>query len=144
VDHRHNAIEHLYTAQRHGFFPPTFNAPIIIADGLFGQDFYEVEITGDHFSKVHISSAIHHADAILVATHFKGHVVTGFGGAIKNLGMGSASRASKLDIHGAVAIISNRCNGCGKCLDCCPLDAISLDRSENRAHINAEKCDGCG
>lgn len=144
VDHRQNAVEHLYTAQRHGFYPPTISSPIVIADGLLGSDLVEVPVEGDHFKTVNIGSALHKAHAILVATHFKGHVVTGFGGAIKNLGMGGASRAAKLKIHGAVALVSDRCVGCRACVDSCHMNAISMDETGDKAVVNPEACDSCG
>lgn len=144
VDHRQNAVEHLYTAQRHGFYPPTVSAPIVIADGLLGSDLVEVPIGGEHFKSVKIGSALHEANAILVASHFKGHVVTGFGGALKNLGMGGASRAAKLKIHGAVALISDRCVGCGACIDSCHRDAISMAETGEKAVVDPEACDSCG
>lgn len=143
VDHRQNAVEHLYTAQRHGFYPPTISAPIVIADGLLGSDLVEVSVDGDHFKNVRIGSSLYNSNAILVATHFKGHVVTGFGGAIKNLGMGGASRAAKLTIHGAIALISDRCVGCGECFDKCHQSAISMNEID-RAVVDPDKCDSCG
>jgi uncharacterized Fe-S center protein len=142
VDRRHNAVEHLRTAQRHGFYPPQIGAPIVIADGLTGRDYVEVPIEGEHFSKVKIASAIHESNAILSAAHFKGHVVTGFGGAIKNLGMGGASRAAKLTIHGARAKISDRCTGCGICVERCPQFAIAMEGG--KGVVDRELCDSCG
>jgi uncharacterized Fe-S center protein len=144
VDHRHNTIEHLYTAMRHGFYPPTISIPIIIADGLVGWDYNEVKIKGDHFDIVKIGSTILHANALIAATHFKGHVVTGFGGAIKNIGMGCASRAAKLEIHGARALISDRCNGCGICIGKCPQKAIIKDENKGRPRVDRNICDSCG
>jgi uncharacterized Fe-S center protein len=142
VDHRHNAVEHLYTAMRHGFYPPSVNAPIVIADGLQGWDYVDIPIKGKHFTSVQIASALHHSNAIVAASHFKGHVVTGFGGAIKNMGIGAASRAMKLNIHGARALISPRCNGCGDCVDKCPQNAIAI--SGGRGVVDRDRCDSCG
>ncbi len=142
VDRRHNAVEHLLTAQRHGFVPPQINAPIVIADGLTGMDYVDIPIDGEHFNSVKISSAIYQANAILSAAHFKGHVVTGFGGAIKNIGMGSASRAAKLTIHGARALISERCTGCENCLTKCPTSAISM--KDGKGVVDTDLCDSCG
>jgi uncharacterized Fe-S center protein len=142
VDRRHNAVEHLRTAQRHGFYPPQISAPIVIADGLTGRDYVEVPIEGEHFSSVKIASAIHESNAILSAAHFKGHVVTGFGGSIKNLGMGGASRAAKLTVHGARAKISDRCTGCGICVERCPRSAIEMEGG--KGVVDRELCDSCG
>jgi uncharacterized Fe-S center protein len=142
VDRRHNAVEHLRTAQRHGSYPPQISAPIVIADGLTGRDYVEVPIEGEHFSSVKIASAIHESNAILSAAHFKGHVVTGFGGSIKNLGMGGASRAAKLTVHGARAKISDRCTGCGICVERCPRSAIEMEGG--KGVVDRELCDSCG
>jgi uncharacterized Fe-S center protein len=142
VDRRHNAVEHLRTAQRHGFYPPQISAPIVIADGLTGRECVEVPIEGEHFRSVKIASAIHESNAILSAAHFKGHVVTGFGGAIKNLGMGGASRAAKLTIHGARAKISDRCTGCGICVEHCPRSAIEM--KDGNGVVDMDLCNSCG
>lgn len=144
VDHRHNAYEHLMTARRHGFYPPTIMAPIVVADGLFGHDYVELPVDGDHFSSVKIGSGIHHADAMVVVSHFKGHVVTGFGGALKNIGMGCASREAKLTIHGALALISDRCNGCGKCIPACPLSVIRRENESENPVVDVDLCNSCG
>jgi uncharacterized Fe-S center protein len=144
VDHRHNAYEHLNTARRHGFFPPAIMAPIVVADGIFGHDYVEVSVDGDHYSSVKIGSSIHNANAMIVATHFKGHVVTGFGGALKNIGMGCASREAKLSIHGALALISDRCNGCGKCVPVCPKNAIIRENDNVNPVVAVDFCDCCG
>ena len=143
VDHRHNAYEHHMSAQRHGFYPPAINAPFIVADGLVGSDHIELEIDGEHFEKVKIGSAIHQANGMVVVSHFKGHVVTGFGGALKNIGVGCASRDAKLGIHGAIALISNRCVNCGKCKSVCPVGAINQQAGENPV-VDPYRCQSCG
>ena len=142
VDRRHNAYEHLLTSMRHGFYPPSLNAPVIIADGLIGADGVEVSINGKHFSSVKVASAIRHANAILAATHFKGHVVTGFGGSLKNLGIGCTWRPAKLNTHGARAKISERCTTCGSCLDKCHASAIKL--IDEKPTVDVDLCYGCG
>jgi uncharacterized Fe-S center protein len=142
VDRRHNAYEHLLTTMRHGFYPPAVNVPIIIADGLIGADCVKVPINGKHFQSVGVASAIRHANAILVATHFKGHVVTGFGGSLKNVGIGCTWRPAKLSIHGARAKISERCTKCGACLDTCHVSAISGEG--DKPVVDIDLCDGCG
>ncbi|MFH0850772.1 MAG: DUF362 domain-containing protein [Candidatus Bathyarchaeota archaeon] len=144
VDRRHNAYEHLMTAQRHGFYPPQIGAPIVIADGLVGQDHVEVEVQGDHFNRVRIASAIHSAGAVVSVAHFKGHVVTGFGGALKNMGVGCASRDAKLTIHGARALISGRCTGCRDCVAACPIGAIAIPEAGGNPVVNPDTCDSCG
>ena len=85
---RHNAIDHLETAIINGFTNETVGAPIIVADGLIGKDQETLKIKGNHFSEIHIASAIFHSDFIIATTHFTGHPMGGFGGSIKNLAMG--------------------------------------------------------
>ncbi len=144
VDKRHNAYEHLKTAMRHGFYPPSIDAPIIIADGLIGADHVEHKVNGKHFSSVRIASAISQANALVVATHFKGHVITGFGGSLKNIGIGCAWRPAKLSIHGARAMISERCTGCGACITKCHVNAIESQGIGKRPKVDLDTCDNCG
>jgi uncharacterized Fe-S center protein len=100
---RHNAFDHLETALFHGFGYPAVPAPLVIADGLRGKDHREVEVNLKHFRKVTIASAIQEADFLLVMTHVKGHIEAGLGGAIKNVGMGCASRVGKQMQHGGLS-----------------------------------------
>ncbi len=141
---RQNAVDHLKTAVENGFAYAVVGAPLIIADGLNGKDYLKVNISGKHFKEVNIGSALYHADSLLTVSHFKGHELTGFGGALKNLGMGSGSRSGKQMMHSDVlpAIDSQKCKVCGRCLEWCPGDAIIL--SENHAQILDKKCLGCG
>jgi uncharacterized protein len=96
---RANAVSHVACAIHNGFGYATVEAPIIIADGLNGRDAVEVPVSGKHFESVRIGSAAIHADAMVVVTHVKGHEVTGFGGALKNVGMGLGCRSSKQRMH---------------------------------------------
>lgn len=141
--YRRNAVEYLETAAINGFDLATVGAPIIIADGLLGRDYKEVEVPGE-LGKVTVASAIAEADAMIVLTHFKFHVSFGIGGALKNVAMGCCARKTKFDLH-AVAkpqIIEERCVGCGLCARHCAYGAISI--IEGKAYINYEKCVGCG
>ena len=139
---RHNAVDHLETASLHGFNMASTGAPIIIADGLKGFDRREVAIQGDHFKSVHISPAIADADSMVTISHFKGHVMAGFGGAIKNLAMGCAPALGKRDQHEAnVEVNQKKCVACGTCVPVCPVMAISMDA---KAHIDAKECMACG
>jgi uncharacterized Fe-S center protein len=144
VGQRANAVNHLQTAIENGFAYAVVSAPLIIADGLNGKDYVNVPIHQKHFQEVKIGSAIHHADALLVISHFKGHQVVGFGGALKNLGMGSGSRGGKQMMHTDVSpvIRKERCKGCSKCLSWCPGNAITI--VEQKASILPESCLGCG
>jgi len=140
---RSNAVDHHRTAQENGWIRPVIDAPVVIADGLHGNEFYSVEIDGIHFEEVKIGAAFYQADYVFAISHFKGHGMTGFGGALKNLGMGCASRAGKLMQHYDVKPEVNieECIGCGECAIWCPQDAIEV---EQYAEIDHEKCIGCG
>ena len=140
---RANAVDHHRTAQENGWLRPVVDAPVIIADGLHGNEFYKVDIDGKHFDEVKIGAAFFQADGIIGISHFKGHGMTGFGGTLKNLGMGCASRAGKLMQHYNVKpeVDTEKCIGCGKCKINCPADAIEV---EQYAEIDLEECIGCG
>ncbi len=142
---RSNAADHLETALQHGFSYATVEAPLIIMDGLRGRGYRDVGVKGKHFSSVQIGAAVVEADVLIVLSHVKGHMMTGFGGAIKNLSMGCSSRAGKQRMHSAVkpVIKDNRCRSCGTCMKWCAAGAITL-REEGGARIDPEKCTGCG
>jgi hypothetical protein len=143
VGTRGNACDHLITAIQNGFDYAVTGAPLIIGDGLTGKDYVTVAIDGEYLKEAKIASAIYHADALIALTHFKGHELTGFGGAIKNVGMGSGSRSAKQVMHSDVLpeIVMEKCNGCGKCIEWCPAQAIRVASS---AQIDQERCLGCG
>lgn len=132
------APTHIEQAIWHGFG----GAPIIIADGLKGESYVPVKINGKHFKELKIGSSIYYADSMITVSHFKGHFVTGFGGAIKNLGMGCAAKQGKLEQHcGKPPIVSvKKCTGCGLCIKWCPADAIEFDKT---AKIISSKCIMC-
>ncbi|MEI6841667.1 MAG: DUF362 domain-containing protein [Methanomicrobiales archaeon] len=139
---RKNAVDHIETAVLHGFDYSVVGAPVIIADGLSGGNTKTVAIHKKHFKNVIISGDIVAAESMIVLSHFKGHEVAGFGGAIKNLGMGCASTFGKQAQHGArPLIIEVACSGCGKCVQICPETAIMV-RNE-KSFIETSKCIGC-
>ena len=143
---RRNALEHLYTAAENGFNYITCGCPVIIGDGLRGTDDIEVPVhNGELVQKAKIGRAVMDADIVISLTHFKGHEATGFGGALKNLGMGCGSRAGKMDQHssGTPRVSQSRCRGCGQCQKNCANDGIYYDES-GKAHINEDNCVGCG
>jgi len=144
VGERSNALRHLAIARSHGFDLENCQAPIIIADGLRGNSFVEVEIGQKHFQRIKVASAIYQADALIFVTHFKGHELGGFGGALKNIGMGGASRTGKYEIHEAVVpkIHSGKCTGCEVCVKWCPAGAISI--VQEKVNVDSNKCIGCG
>jgi uncharacterized Fe-S center protein len=144
VGKRSNSIEHLQLAWDHGFIPENVGIPVIIADGLKGGDDEEVEVNLKRVKTVKIGSAFFNSDVLVCLSHFTGHGLSGFGAAIKNLGMGCASRAGKLDQHSEVHpwINPKYCTNCGECFDHCPSEAII--HKEDKAFIIEEKCIGCG
>lgn len=142
---RANAVDHLQSAMENGFNPISAKCQVIIADGLKGTDQREIEIDGEYCKAPKIGAALADADVVVSLTHFKGHEQAGFGGALKNLGMGGASVPGKLELHGASQPKVNRdnCVGCGVCVRHCAHDAIHLDQ-KHKAVIDYDKCVGCG
>ena len=144
---RKNALEHLYCAWENGFSPLSTGCPIIIADGLKGTDDIEVPVQGGEYVKnARIGRAIMDADVFISLTHFKGHEVTGFGGAIKNIGMGCGSRAGKSEQHmsGKPEIDENLCRGCRRCQRECANGGLEFDSRSRKMKVNYENCAGCG
>ncbi|MCM8819735.1 MAG: DUF362 domain-containing protein [Candidatus Omnitrophica bacterium] len=138
---RTNAIDHINLAFGHGF--GKLNIPIIIGDGINGSDSFEVVINKKHFKTCYLAQALKDIDSMLVLSHFTGHMLTGFGAAIKNLGMGCASRKGKLAQHCDVSphIDEKKCRGCFLCLKICPAQAI--EKRTDKSFIIEEKCIGC-
>ncbi len=141
---RSNSVDHLNTAIGNGFSYATINAPIIIADGLTGKNYSEVNINLKHFKSVKLGSAIVHADAMISVSHFKGHELSGFGGTIKNIGMGLGSRSGKQMMHSNVLpeINESVCEKCKLCIKFCPEGAITI--TKEASYIDHEICIGCG
>ncbi len=140
---RKEAVSALTCGIENGFGYSSVGAPLIISDGLRGVTETEVTIEGDLLKKTYIGTEIVEADSIVTMTHFKCHELTGFGGAIKNLGMGCASRKGKLVQHSTVAptVSQKNCIGCGLCPRSCAHDAIII--TAGKAAINPQKCVGC-
>ena len=131
VGGRANALDHLDSAMRNGYSPMTTGAQCIIADGLKGEDYDLVPIRGGKYLRAaKIGRAIMDADIFISLTHFKGHESTGFGGAIKNIGMGCGSRAGKEEMHssGKPVVDQDKCIGCGYCFQVCPTQALYVDK----------------
>jgi len=150
---RSEAISHLTTAYQNGFSFSVVDAPILIADGLRGNSSVKVRIDLPIFKTVSIARDIYMADALICVTHFKGHELSGFGGALKNLGMGCSSREGKLSQHSNISprVKKRECKGCERCLPWCPQEAISMESPETGtgggakvAVIDPKKCIGCG
>ena len=141
---RHDSVEHLTTAIEHGFSYSVVNAPVIIADGLISDNYQEVPINGRHFKQVKIARDILSPRSMVVLSHVKGHGMAGFGGAIKNLGMGCAPAEGKMDQHRGLRPIVDTptCVGCGRCAAVCPNDAVKI--IGDMAVVSNEACIGCG
>lgn len=144
---RKNALEHLYCAWENGFTPLSAGCPVIIGDGLKGTDDIAVPVKGGEYVKeAKIGHAVMDADIFISLTHFKGHEMTGFGGTIKNIGMGCGSRAGKKDQHcnGKPIIDPEKCRGCKRCLKECANDGLRFDEATGKMTLNADNCVGCG
>ena len=146
VGRRKNALEHMDAAYENGFSPFSTGCQIIIGDGLKGTDDVEVPVEGaEYIQTAKIGRAIMDADVFISLTHFKGHEATGFGGAIKNIGMGCGSRRGKMEQHnsGKPEVSKKKCVGCHQCAKQCGQDAISYG-PDRKASIDQDKCVGCG
>lgn len=151
---RKNAVDHLGTAIENGFDFAVVGAPLVVGDGLTGKDHVSVPLSLKHFAEARVASALYHADALIALSHVKGHELTGFGGALKNIGMGAGCRGAKQAMHSDVlpVVTVETCTGCGKCIEWCPRDAISLaemskgasSKIRSAAVIDEEVCIGCG
>lgn len=144
VGRRKNALEHITSAYENGFSPFSTGCHVLIGDGLKGTDDVIVPINGKHIKEAKIGKGIMDADVFVSMTHFKGHEATGFGGAIKNIGMGCGSRGGKMEMHyaGKPRVNPDKCVSCGSCYKNCAFGAISF--IEKKAFINVDKCVGCG
>ena len=144
VGSRKNALEHIETAYINGYTPYATGCQVIIADGVRGTDEAYIPIGCEEVKTAKIGRAIADADIIISLNHFKGHEDAGFGGALKNLGMGSGSRAGKMEMHydGKPVVDRDRCRGCRKCATICANDGIHYENS--KAVIDHDNCVGCG
>ena len=144
---RKNALEHLECAWQNGFTPLTVGCPILIGDGLKGTDDIAVPVAGGEYVKeARIGRAIMDADVFISLTHFKGHEMTGFGGTIKNIGMGCGSRAGKTEQHssGKPHIIEDKCRGCKRCMKECANGGLVFNEATKKMTVDQTHCVGCG
>jgi uncharacterized Fe-S center protein len=142
---RSNAPSHLEVAFENGFNPLSTGCPVIIGDGIRGNDYTEIPLGMEYCSNAKIGSSITAADILISMNHFKGHEMTGFGGALKNLGMGCASVGGKLFLHSGASpeIFEENCTGCKVCEKYCAHDSIMVG-DDRIAHIDYDTCVGCG
>ena len=145
VGRRKDGLEHIEAAYENGYSPFQTGCQVIIADGIKGTDEVYVPVkNGEYVQEAKIGHALMDADIILSLSHFKGHQATGFGGTLKNIGMGGGSRAGKMEMHsaGKPKIDEKACIGCQRCAQNCAQDAVYFERK--KARIDYDKCVGCG
>jgi len=140
---RTNSVEHLALAAEHGFTRKAIAAQVVVPDDSQKENSADVQIDQKFIKTAKLARIFVDADAIVGVNHFKGHIMTGFGGALKNLGMGCAARVGKLQQHAGIApiVYLKSCTGCGECEKVCPVKAITIEN--NKSIINGSKCIGC-
>ena len=140
---RTNSVDHLALAREHGFTLQATGAEIIVPDDTKKENVTEVPINQKFIKAAKVARLFVDADALVGVSHFKGHMMTGFGGALKNIGMGCAAREGKLQQHAEVSpvVYQDKCTGCGECEKACPVDAITIQNK--KSVIDAAKCIGC-
>jgi uncharacterized Fe-S center protein len=154
VGQRGEAVSHSMQAALHGYDPLLMGAPVLIADGLKGGSQKALPVRGKHFSEAFIAADIAEADLLVSVNHAKGHELAGFGGALKNIGMGSASKQGKMLQHVTTGplVDVDKCIGCGACVGMCAARALSLAEAlgdgakAGKKHIllDQSRCIGCG
>jgi uncharacterized protein len=147
------AIDHLETANQNGFNHASMGCPIIMADGWLGTDDVVVDLEGrgNYLEKQFVARAIADADALISVAHFKGHPAGGYGGALKNIGVGGASKRGKMNLHGALAgdkpvldveaCLGRECEWWETCEACCPEDGVHV--TEEGLRVDQDECVYC-
>lgn len=140
---RLNSKDHMGVAAGHGFTRQSVGADIFIPDDTNRGDLAEVLINQRYIKTAKVGRCYIEADGLLGVTHFKGHGMTGFGGTLKNIGMGCATREGKLAQHcdAAPFFFMDKCIGCGECEKVCPVGAIHME--DDKSVLNRDKCIGC-
>ena len=146
VGSRKNGLEHLECAWQNGFTPLSVDCPIVIGDGVRGTDDIDVPVDGEYVKSAKIGRAIMDGDVFISLSHFKGHESTGFGGTLKNIGMGCGSRAGKADMHsqGRPTIDQDLCRGCKRCQRDCANNGLKFNETTKKMSIDPDHCLGCG
>jgi hypothetical protein len=141
---RNTAERSLMTAVEHGYTESFLGCPVVIADGLDGRNIIDIEAGFRHFDNVQVASVFKDTDGFVIFSHFKGHLAAGFGGAIKNISMGFASRAQKQRMHSDVhpTLIRKKCTHCGICIEVCPVSAARFG-TDGYPVYDEEICIGC-
>ena len=141
---RRTGRDSLETAAEHGFTQEYLGCPVVIADGMDGMDVIDVPAFYKHFKSVQVASLVEKTKGFVIFSHFKGHLAAGFGGAIKNISMGFASRAQKQRMHADVRPILNKkkCIRCGVCVVVCPSGAARMADDE-LPEYDLDTCVGC-
>jgi len=140
---RSNGKDHRESALKHGFSEDNIGVPIVIADGDDSTEIVEKMINKKYFKSIKYGMAVDKADSLVVISHFKGHLLFGFGGALKNVGMGFGSRSAKQMMHADVKpeLVKEKCTSCGTCEQVCPVEAIEM--VDGFPIVDYDTCDGC-
>ena len=141
---RRSGEDSLKTAAGHGYSETALGCPVIVADGLDGRHVVDILAGYPHFKTVQVASVFDRAEGFVIFSHFKGHMASGFGGAIKNLSMGFASRAQKQRMHADVRPLLKRkkCTQCGLCVEVCPTGAARFADDDYPVY-DMDLCIGC-
>jgi uncharacterized Fe-S center protein len=140
---RSNAVSYLNLAAKKGFNYASLGAPVVVGDGIRGTSGFTVKIKGLELEEVEVAEILRDLDSMIVFSHFKGHITTGFGGAIKNLAMGCTTKRGKAAQHRAhmPIVVEEACLGCGLCSKRCPYGAIKVEGG--KARVDYSSCTGC-
>jgi len=140
---RLDSADHLRLAREHGFTKEACQADVIIPDDTKKENVISVPVNGKFIKSAKLARIFIDSDALVAVSHFKGHILTGFGGALKNIGMGCATREGKLAQHCELAPVvhTDQCIGCGECEKICPAGAICI--VNNKSVVDSSKCIGC-
>ncbi len=140
---RLNSKDHLALAREHGFTKEAVGIDTVIPDDTKKENTVDIKINRKFIKTAKIARFFIDTNALVAVSHFKGHMLTGFGGALKNIGMGCATREGKLTQHCDVSpiVYADRCTGCGECAIVCPVGAIQIENK--KSVLDSSKCIGC-